>query len=273
MIKIKNKIEYAVNSLLKNACPNTYHEFRLFKLVQTYYEYNEDFYKFKDDMKRMYKSRSPLDSSNINKTLNIKISGYDTTAFLVGFHNSTVDPLSVIQAASSLEWIFKNDLNVPIEIANTGTFLSILNSLFKPSPFENFHVTAADFVDYWKKLSFLKFGEKYENLFAYLSSLVEENEFGIVEDVQLQKKIQLTQTQIDWIMRVRKSLETNKLLPKYPLSSQIIIPQLKHIKEHVRAYNYLSSFKHPSAQLKTEKLVKSLNLLCSTVLNESPLQE
>lgn len=272
MIKLKNKIEFAVNSLLKNASPNTYHEFRLFKLLQTNYEYSNDFYKFRDDLKKLYKKRLPLDTANINKTLKIKISCYDSTSFAVGFHNSTVDPLAVIQVASSLEWIFKKDIKIPIDIANTGIFLSILNSLFKPSPFESFHLSASDFVDYWKKLSFSKFGDKYENMFVYLASLLEEDDSGVVEEVQLQNKFQLTQTQIDWVQRVKKSLEDNKLLPKYPLSSEITLSQLKNINQHVRVYNHLFHFKHPSVLLKTEKVVKSLNLLCSKVLNESPAQ-
>lgn len=272
MIKLKNKIESSVNSLLKKAQPNPYHEFRIYKLVRDYYEYNEELFKFKEDLKKLYKNSLPLDATIINKTLKIKISEYDKTSFLVGFHNSTVDPLSLIQVASSLEWIFKNDLNVPIEIANTGMFLSILNALFKPSSFENFYVGASDFVDHWKKLCFVRYGEKYENLFVYLASLIDENDSGVAEDIQLQKKMQLTQTQIDWILRIRESLEANKLLPKYPLSSEIKLPQLKNVNEHVRAYNRLFSFKNPSVLSKTEKLVKSLNLLCSKLLNENPLQ-
>ena len=95
MIKLQFKIEYTVNSLLRKSYPNKYHEFRLFKLVSSSYEYKDSFNKFKEDLKCIYLTKSGVNLNIINHFIKIKVSEFDLRFFILGFHNSSADALAL----------------------------------------------------------------------------------------------------------------------------------------------------------------------------------
>lgn len=271
MIKLQFKIESTLNSLLRKSYPNKYHEFRLFKLVSTNYEYKDSFSKFKEDLKCIYSAKSSVNLKIVDHYLNIKLSEFDLRFFILGFHNSDVDALTLRKAAFKLVWLFKNEFTVSENICNEGVFLSVLSSFFKPQYSEIYKIDMHGFIDAWRQFVFTKFGEKYEDIFTYLNSMIEK-ELASNLEIQMQNKELLTQTQIDWVIGVKKSLDKMRLLPNYPLGSEIDAPQLKNINQHVRLYNLLYSKRVPLQNFKAEKIISSLNLLCKEVLGGQKCQ-
>jgi hypothetical protein len=136
------------------------------------------------------------------------------------------------------------------------------------------NIVFEDFCEAWKKTVFKFFGKKYDTELAKIIGELRWLQSQEFEDrkasgsTKFTPTIYLTQTEITWTEEVKKAVEHNALIPKFPLSRGPGKQRLLDLERTISLYRIVQTTQLPELIEQREKIRMTLLDRCNRLLLE-----
>lgn len=269
-------LEEKINALLDNAEPNTRKAFQLYKSCQREDLWSGTFEEFSDCLNQYFSlSKRERNKSEIDKFLERPVPTDVYANFQLDFHSALVDNKALSEIASWSHHLMRISLKTNSSVISTDILSKTLQYITNPPLFEKAkNIVFEDFCDAWKKIVFKFFGKKYD---AEFSKIISELTWLRTQELEDRKSsgstkfiptIYLTQTEITWTEEVKKAVENNSSIPKFPLSRGPDKQRLMDLDRTISLYRIVQTTKLPELLEQREKIRTTLLDRCNRLLQE-----
>lgn len=269
-------LEMKINSLLHHAEPNGHKAFQLYKNCKNDQLWQNSFELFRVHLSDYYS----LPQSDRNKTyfdqfLDRPMSRQIYDEFQLNFRTAELDQNMIHDIAEWAHETIDRNCNVEKSIHTTDVMESALRRVTNPLYLEkDSHIEFSDFCKAWQSVLFKLFGKKYEKELEKI--LIEitnsSNRNQITESNEKRKHtIYLTQTEIDWVDSVSRSVQKNELIEKFPLSRGPGKDRLIQLLKSCMLYNIIKQKSDKTFDHYLKPLANTINQHCEWLkLNARP---
>lgn len=270
-------LEQKINALLDEAEPNSVKAFQLYKSCQRENLWQDTFEKFSENLGHFF-SLPKVDrhKSEFDRFLNRPMSVAMYEEFHLHFGNSVVNNKSLLDIVSWAHNLIRVGYKTNSVVISADVLGKTLHEVTNPPPFGK--VRNIDFDDFciaWKKIVFKLFGRKYDSEFTTLLNEVhrlhsqlkiEENNSG--QQAPFVPTIYLTQTEIDWTTAVRKAVDDNSTIPKFPLSKGPQKQRLIDLSRTISLFKIVQTSRLPEFAQHRENIRTTILDQCDRLLRE-----
>lgn len=269
-------LEEKINALLDHAEPSTRKAFQLYKACQREDLWSGTFEDFSERLNQYFSlSKRDRTKSEIDKFLERPVPTDVYAYFQLDFHSALVDNKALNEIASWSHHLMRISLKTNSSVISTDILSRTLQYITNPPLFEKAkNIVFEDFCDAWKKIVFKIFGKQYDAEFSKIISelkwlraqeLEERNSSGSTKFVPT---IYLTQTEITWTEEVKKAVENNSPIPKFPLSRGPDKQRLMDLDRTISLYRIVQTTQLPELLEQREKIRTTLLDRCNRILQE-----
>jgi hypothetical protein len=276
LLNLDERLVSDLSRLLKTAMPSREKRFRLDKLLQTEVEgasYSERILQYYS-IPFEHRTRNQF-----RKVFGIDAYPWLHQQFLLDFASAEISDTELSRIASNIRFYLRNELPLPKEIVEADLLHLVLYKMVSPGTVEGAErVGVASFLRTWRRVCFLKWGDRYEEVFGLFENELFDlsnrsfeyqssgTAIGLDKDDQ-GFSMDLSQTDLDWMKALLLALDCSADLPAYPLSRGPDRPVTRQIEKLSRSYNFRR--KRPMAPV----LEYAVRFLCEKVLTAYGQQE
>ncbi|MGZ3773642.1 MAG: hypothetical protein ACXVCY_06530 [Pseudobdellovibrionaceae bacterium] len=220
-------LEHKINALLDEAEPSSIKAFQLYKTCHRENLWQESFEKFSEKLGQFFAlPRNERTKSGFDKYLDRPMSVAVFEGFQLHFGNALINNKSLLEIVNWAHNLIRVGYKTNSIVISIDVLTKTLQHITNPAPFEKVqNIEFEDFCIAWKKIVFKLFGKKYDaeltpilNELRLIQTQLKADEDNFLQDSPFVPLIYLTQTEIDWTISVKKAVEENSTIPKFPLS-------------------------------------------------------
>ncbi|KYG70168.1 hypothetical protein AZI85_15040 [Bdellovibrio bacteriovorus] len=270
-------LEQRINALLDEAEPNAMKAFQLYKTCQRENLWTDTFEKFSKQLESFFSiPKNERKKSSLDALLERPADVLVWEDFHLNFRTGLVDSRAVSNIVSWAHHLMRVSLKSNSSVISEDVLQRTMNYITNPPLYEKAKdITFEDFCAAWKKVVFQLFGKKHDDdlnhilkelhwLNTQLKYVEENKEPG----GRFHPTIYLTQTEIDWVTEVHKSVVANTPLPKFPLSRGPQKQRLADLERAIQLYRIVQTTKLPELLEHRENIRVTILDRCTGLLRE-----
>ena len=219
-------LEQRINALLDEAEPNSMKAFQLYKTCQNEGLWQDTFDKFSENIKSFFSlPKAERGKSDLDAFLNRPMDTDLYENFHLNFRTALVNSNNLDSLASWAHNMMRVNSQSNSMVISIDVLKKALHDLTHPTLFEKAQdFEFDDFCTVWKKTVAKLFGRKYNPEFNEILKQVNwlneqlKSPNPETNPPAFFSSIYLTQTEIDWTLAVKKAVQDNLAVPKFPLS-------------------------------------------------------
>lgn len=273
---LDRRVRYEFEHLLKKSPPRREKIHRLVKILK-----EENPSSMKNDLRERvimyyevpYQFRT---SGQFLRTFGIRPYPWLLEQFILSFANAQPSENQLSKMASNFRFIFKSALRPPQEIIDIDFLYLVVYRTANPHwQQKSAGLDLSDLVECWREISFRKWGEKYQNYFSQLRALIRaldgssQSFFSDEDDRdkldEIERKPNLTQTDLDWMKNILSSMERGEVPPRYPLLKGPRIPQTRTLEKIGRILSIMSKA-GTASRIDPARLIETSKQICESCL-------
>lgn len=269
-------LEEKINALLDEAEPNQTKAFQLYKTCQRENLWQDSFEKFSERIATFFAApKNERRKSDLDRLLDRPLDSVLYADFHLNFRSAAVDNRSVLNLVSWAHNLMRVSIKTNSVVISSDVLTKTLHYIINPPLFEKAQdITFEDFCAAWKKTVFKLFGKTYD---AELSKILSElhwlntqlkNEEKNPHENSFFPTIYLTQTEIDWVIDVQRTVGENSPAPKFPLSRGPQKQRLIDLERAIRLYKIVQASKLPEFIQHRDNIRATILDRCATLLRE-----
>lgn len=271
-------LEQKINALLDEAEPNPIKAFQLFKSCQRESLWLESFEKFSEKLNHFFSlPKADRHKSELDRFLIRPMSAVLFDSFHLHFGNSLVNNKSLLDIVSWAHNLMRVGYKTNSPVISTDVLHKTLHHITTPRLFEKVqNIEFEDFCAAWKKIVFKLFGSKYDSEFTailnelhWLNIQLKNEEKNSSREASFVPTIYLTQTEIDWTVEVRKAVEENSSVPKFPLTKGPQKQRLIDLTRTISLYKIVQTTRLPEFIKQRENIRTTILDQCDRLLKET----
>ncbi|KHD87538.1 MAG: hypothetical protein OM95_13935 [Bdellovibrio sp. ArHS] len=270
-------LEQRINALLDEAEPNPIKAFQLYKTCQRESLWSDTFEKFSKQLETFFAlPKSERKKSSLDALLERPVDVLVWEDFHLNFRTAVVDSRSVSHLVSWAHHLMRVSLKTNSSVISADVLQRTLHYITNPPLYEKAKdITFEDFCSAWKKIVFQLFGKKHDDdlnhilkelhwLNTQLKNVEQTKEGG----ARFYPTIYLTQTEIDWVTDVQKSVVANCPVPKFPLSRGPQKQRLSDLERAIQLYRIVQTTQLPELLEHRDNIRVTILDRCANLLRE-----
>lgn len=270
-------LEQKINGLLDEAEPNPTKAFQLYKTCQRENLWQGSFEKFSEHLANFFSlPKTERRKSDLDRYFDRPMDSVMFADFHLTFRNSLVSNGAVQNIVSWSHNLMRVSTKTNSVIISADVLNKTLNYIIHPPLFEKEeNITFEDFCSAWKKIVFKMFGKQYDSEFTkimnelqWLNTQIKEEEKVVSEGGRFFPTIYLTQTEIDWVTDVQKTVMENALVPKFPLSRGPQKQRLIDLERAIQLFRIVQTTKLPEFIQHRDNIRATILDRCAGLLRE-----
>lgn len=192
------------------------------------------------------------------RTIGVKPYPWLMGQFTLNFSNATVSETEMVKMASRLRHHIRFLMSPPDTITSVDFLHVVIHRTANPRWDQiNTGIDLEIFADRWRKLAFLQHGDKYEDFFDDLDRKIDARysepfqpgeAVAPTHDVAPTTDLDLTQTDLDWMKEIIRTLDAGSRLPLYPLQRGPNSATVQRMEKLVRAAYRIFPLRHPQLE-------------------------
>lgn len=260
-------IERNINSLLDEAVPNALKAFQIYKACQSGGLFKGDVHQFSGCLDEFYsRPRAERRKSHFDKYLEHPMDHELFKRFHLDFRCAVVDEGSLSNLASWAHNLIRVSKKTTSAFVSLEVMTRTLKKITTPTIFDKAQdIEFSDFCAAWKKTVFKILGTSHDREFEeivseleWLNGELKKSEARVLPPPP--PALDLTQTELDWLVAVHLGALENSDVPKFPLSKGPGKQELKDLERVVALYTASRTSKHP-------EILKNQDNIRATVLD------
>jgi hypothetical protein len=266
-----------INGLLDQAHPNSHKAFQLYRSCKNENLWSESFEIFNSKISDFFLiHRLERRKSFIDQFLNRPMDSFIYEEFHLTFRTATVAPLGILAIAQWAANQISSHLKINSELISETILNNTIHELTHPRADEK--DSAFEFEDFCEKFkSHVQklFGRKHDQdlnfilkELRWLSQQNSKEENQIIEIKPMNPGLYLTQTEINWVSEIEKSVLQNVICPKFPLSRGPTKLKLIDLDRAATLYNLVHQTTLPELMKQQPQINNTLLQICEFLLKD-----
>ena len=247
------KVRFEFGRLLKEARPS---RLRLHQLVKTFQSERPDL-SYADIERRLLSvyalSFDRRTTSTVERVFQTPVYPWLMGQLLLNFSTACISETVQYRSATTLRHMIEGTLDLPMRITEASLLQQVTHRLVTPRHDQISSGIGLDhFIETWAEVCFRRYGDLYGDLFGQLRDLVEQvrgmplqiHSKAVIATEQELNRLQLSQTDLDWMKAVLMSFTVSERPPTYPLSRGPQTPTVRRIETLIRTLHVIPMTKH-----------------------------
>ncbi len=268
LYRLNMKVNYEFERLLKEAGPTP---LRLHQLVKTFQAETSKltYDEIESRLRAIYVLRYDERTGGVvARSFGIRPYPWLTGQLLLNFSNAVVSETKKYTTACTITHLLRSTLDLPSAIVDTALLHQVIHLITKPRVDQKkAGIDFQDFIERWQHVCAKRFGDVYEAAFEELQDLLTQIEFmtfeiqtrsHILTDQEM-NRLEVSQTDLDWMKAILQHISTGRILPLHPLSRGPKSPTLVRVETLVRTLRLIPPSKH-------DDIKATVSRTCSTLL-------
>lgn len=270
LLNLDERLVSDLSRVIKTAMPSREKRYRLDKLLQsevegrTYSDRILQYYSIPFE----YRSRAQF-----RKVFGIEAYPWLHQQFLLDYASADIADTELSKIASNIRFFLRNEVALPGEMVEVDLLHLVLYKMVSPSSLAGTEgVDVRSFMNSWRRVCFVKWGDRYEDVFDRFESELqdlssqsfEEQNTGLAIGLESDDQgfeMDLSQSDLDWMKELLQALDARSVLPAYPLSRGPDRPVTRQLEKLSRSYNFRRK------RQMTPVLEYAIRFLCEKVLS------
>lgn len=267
-----------INALLDHAEPNPSKAFQLYKSCQRENLWQDSFERFSYKINQFFSlPKTERNKSRLDCFLDRPMDMVLYQDFQLYFGNCVVDGKTLQDLISWTHNLIRVGYKTDSILISIDILSKTFHLIVNPPIFEKVQrIQFTDFCAAWKKIVFQFFGSKYDSEFSLLLNEVNrlDQQLAIEQESRTDDNpfiptIYLTQTEIDWTIAVKKAVEQNAVIPKYPLSKGPQKQRLVDLSRTISLYKIVQTTRLPEFMNHRDSIRTTILNQCDRLLQET----
>lgn len=268
-------LEQKINALLDEAEPTAAKAFQLYKTCQRENLWDGSFESFQKGLDRFFQtSKDHRSKGHMDAFLQRPMSAVTYEEFDLNFRNGHVNNMAVLDIASWAHHLMRVSTKSNSLVISEDVLTKALQYITHPPLFEKAKdILFEDFCAAWKGTVFKLFGKKLD---SELNTIIKELEWfnsqlkmeGLVSHEHFVPSIYLTQTEIDWVSDVKRAVQYDETIPRFPLSRGAEKQRLMDLERTISLYKIVQTTKNPDFLKHKDNIRTTILDRCEGLLRE-----
>lgn len=270
-------LEEKINHLLHQAEPSPLKSFHLYKACKSEDLWQKSFDEFCDKIAGFFSvSSKKRQKSDLDRILDRPLPKYLYSEFSLDFGNAMIDGFALAEIASWAHHLMRVRLKKDSSAISYQALQESLHKLTHPQPHEKvFSISFNDFCNTWKKTVHFLFGpsevevsnaiiEELQGIYSAQKAL----ENTPVAGSSHRPTIYLTQTEINWVEDILRSVDSETSPPSFPLSRGPEKQRLCELVRTLQLFRIVQTTKLPELLEHKVKITATLVSQCQKLLKD-----